>query len=341
MIQSIEKFEELLAMLEKSSENEQKRVIEEMNIIIEKMDSNELFSVLTEKMLNRVDGMIEEKIFSFENTILFLSQMGYFKTLKDRQGRYFNYSLLCNRIRKMIIYEGQKKDEKNEKLLVDLCECYLFFNEVYSSELFFICVPCLLKASLNKEESEEAQRKVEMALVALDNISQYKKIEKGLYLNEIKEILKYHQEHRNLTRLAYQSAWKFLINRLYNDESLEEMSANELHFAREASRELDELSKCVDWKRKEEKGKKGRDWKDMTIIKNWLQKLNEFFLLFPTWKEECDEVIRLKRKAESEIEEANRRPAKMKLFEELEEEGYEDIITSLYRIILKLDNFVS
>ncbi|KAH7815024.1 uncharacterized protein MONOS_6099 [Monocercomonoides exilis] len=68
-------------------------------------------------------------------------------------------------------------------------------------------------------------------------------------------IMKYHQEHLNLTRLTYQSSWKFLVARLEYDKSLGDAIINALHFTREAARELEELSKYVDWKREKEEEK--------------------------------------------------------------------------------------
>eukprot|EP00770_Monocercomonoides_exilis_P000423 MONOS_420.1-p1 / transcript=MONOS_420.1 / gene=MONOS_420 / organism=Monocercomonoides_exilis_PA203 / gene_product=unspecified product / transcript_product=unspecified product / location=Mono_scaffold00007:27207-27823(-) / protein_length=132 / sequence_SO=supercontig / SO=protein_coding / is_pseudo=false len=72
---------------------------------------------------------------------------------------------------KMIIDENEKKEGKNEKLLVDLCECYLlFYSGVFSSKMLSLCVPCLLKFALKKEEREKVQKEVEMALLALSCI---------------------------------------------------------------------------------------------------------------------------------------------------------------------------
>ncbi|KAH7826221.1 uncharacterized protein MONOS_8319 [Monocercomonoides exilis] len=145
----------------------------------------------------------------------------------------------------MIFEEEKKKEEKDDYLLVDLCESFVLLNDEFTStEFLSICVPCLLKVALRKEEIEEVQKEVEMALLALSSIRD-NDIEKELFLDDMTEIMKYHQEHRNLTRLAYQSAWQFLINRLFTDKRLEDMIVNELHFGREASRELEELSKSI------------------------------------------------------------------------------------------------
>ncbi|KAH7814792.1 uncharacterized protein MONOS_18398 [Monocercomonoides exilis] len=86
-----------------------------------------------------------------------------------------------------MIEEDKKKEEKNEKLLVDVCECYLTLDYDLSSELLSICVSCLLKAASKKEESEETRKEVEMALLALNSIGRYEYFAQELYLNEIKK----------------------------------------------------------------------------------------------------------------------------------------------------------
>ncbi|KAH7829778.1 uncharacterized protein MONOS_2040 [Monocercomonoides exilis] len=69
------------------------------------------------------------------------------------------------------------------------------------------------------------------------------------------EIIRYHQEHHNLSRLTYQCTWEFLTFRLWVDYGLNGKVVNKLHFVREATRELEDLSKSVDWKKKEKRGK--------------------------------------------------------------------------------------
>eukprot|EP00770_Monocercomonoides_exilis_P007766 MONOS_7727.1-p1 / transcript=MONOS_7727.1 / gene=MONOS_7727 / organism=Monocercomonoides_exilis_PA203 / gene_product=unspecified product / transcript_product=unspecified product / location=Mono_scaffold00271:73206-74285(+) / protein_length=312 / sequence_SO=supercontig / SO=protein_coding / is_pseudo=false len=169
----------------------------------------------------------------------------------------------------MIINEEEKKEEKNEKLLVGLCECYLlFYSRVPSSEFLSICVPCLLKAALKKEESEKAQKEVEMALLALSNIYMWTNVPKELYLSEIKEVIQYHQEHHNLTHLAYQSVWAFFTDRMFFEKSLEEVGVNELHLVREAVRELEELTKNVIWMR-EKKDERGKETNEELLLIRW------------------------------------------------------------------------
>eukprot|EP00770_Monocercomonoides_exilis_P008085 MONOS_8043.1-p1 / transcript=MONOS_8043.1 / gene=MONOS_8043 / organism=Monocercomonoides_exilis_PA203 / gene_product=unspecified product / transcript_product=unspecified product / location=Mono_scaffold00292:52456-53501(-) / protein_length=332 / sequence_SO=supercontig / SO=protein_coding / is_pseudo=false len=185
----------------------------------------------------------------------------------------------------MLVDENKKNEEKNEKLLADFCECYLLLNEGISSKTLSISVPCLLKVGLKKEESEEAQKEVEMALLALSNINlswNYQRVTKELYFSEITEIIEYHQEHRNLTRLAYQSAWKFLINRLDNDKGLEEIIINELHFVEEAARELKELTRNADWMKTEEKDG-GKDAKEVHFLIKWFNVIYKYLYSCNSW----------------------------------------------------------
>eukprot|EP00770_Monocercomonoides_exilis_P014317 MONOS_14263.1-p1 / transcript=MONOS_14263.1 / gene=MONOS_14263 / organism=Monocercomonoides_exilis_PA203 / gene_product=unspecified product / transcript_product=unspecified product / location=Mono_scaffold00966:20065-20796(-) / protein_length=179 / sequence_SO=supercontig / SO=protein_coding / is_pseudo=false len=170
----------------------------------------------------------------------------------------------------MIIEEEKKKEEKDEKHLAYLCECFISLSFDFLQELILICVPSLLKVTSKKEENEETQKEMEMALLALSNICYYFEIKKEMYLKEITEIILYHQEHHNLTQLAYQSAWDFLINRFFSDQSLEGPNTNELHFVREAIKELEELVKYICWKRKEER-RGEKEGKEEYILIEWLQ----------------------------------------------------------------------
>ncbi|KAH7823790.1 uncharacterized protein MONOS_1871 [Monocercomonoides exilis] len=158
-------------------------------------------------------------------------------------------------------------------------------------EFLTICVPCLLKVALNRKEDKDIQKEVEMALLALSSIYDHYEIERELYLNEIKEIIKYHQEHRNLTRLAYQSAWGLLVNQSRINRSLDDVVINELHFVRDAARELGELTKCVNLKR-EEKTEEIRQMNEAeTIMMKWIKTVEAFYLHLRSWKEEYAELI--------------------------------------------------
>ncbi|KAH7818643.1 uncharacterized protein MONOS_18667 [Monocercomonoides exilis] len=369
------------------------------------MGKEEFKSVFTTELFNEIHTMIEEKILSMENTILLLKHISYYSNIKRIWIEGFEGTSLCKRFEEMIVEEEKKKEEKNEKLLADLCECYISLSDDYIPKLLCICVSCILKANLKKEGNEEAQKEVEMALLSLSNLDVLYFVEQKQYLNEIKEIFKYRQEHHNLTRLAYQSAWEFLIYRLFFENSLEEDFVNELHFGREAARELEELTRNVDWKKKEEEMNKEEAKEEFALVR-WLQTCESCFLRCSLWNEEfvglinsivqvfrsakgnykeisyqCifllketsirtgveikdlmksgaadavlegiqqptleDEMInqfleffmnlskRLKREMDEAMDEAKRKIIRRRVFDKLEEEGYEDTIISFHEI---------
>eukprot|EP00770_Monocercomonoides_exilis_P008269 MONOS_8228.1-p1 / transcript=MONOS_8228.1 / gene=MONOS_8228 / organism=Monocercomonoides_exilis_PA203 / gene_product=unspecified product / transcript_product=unspecified product / location=Mono_scaffold00304:46765-48536(-) / protein_length=444 / sequence_SO=supercontig / SO=protein_coding / is_pseudo=false len=281
------KFTALLNGMEECNEEEQMQKIKEMNEMVDHMNEEEFEFVFTEEPFNKLDKMIEEKKLSMENTILLLKHVGCLKILKNMQIYCFIYSKLRRRFEEMIIEEEGKKEEKNERLLVDLCECLALLNiSILTDELLSIIMPCLLKVASKKGETEEAQKEVEITLLALSNIGSYN-APKELHLNVIKTIIEHHQEHHNLTRLAYQSAWQFLMNRFYWDKSLEEVIVKELHFAREAARELEDLSKCIDWNRNEEEN--GRI--EVHIIRRWLYNIDNYLTSCELWNEEIAGLI--------------------------------------------------
>ncbi|KAH7818472.1 uncharacterized protein MONOS_4668 [Monocercomonoides exilis] len=377
-----------------------------MSGLIKEMNGEEFYPVFTTELFDSLNKMIDEKKLLMKNAILLLKRLGYWKIMKDARISTFERSSLCKMLEKMIIKEDQKKDKKNEKLLVDLCECYIMLSNVTSSKLLSICVHCLLKAGLKKEEDKETQKEVEMAMLALNHLNKFKKLDKELYLNEIKEIIEYHQEHRNLTQLAYQSAWQFLTGRLYFDPSLDHVIVNELHFEREAARELEELTRNVNWKKRKEEEKRDKESRETKNLKQWLQTIAFFLEYCQLWNDEivdlvcsivkifraakdnhkelCDQCIslfeevagskngsadgllnsgavelileeiqqstldfkmtinfflflidpssELKEKKRDEMEEAKRKNLKRKVFEKMEEEGYEDTVTSFLGI---------
>ncbi|KAH7818939.1 uncharacterized protein MONOS_15480 [Monocercomonoides exilis] len=402
------KFSKLFCELEGCREDEQKQKIKEMNEMINEMNEGEFKSVFTVELFDKILQMIEEKTLSLERATLLLKHVGYCKKLKCFFCYSFDKSSLSRRMREKIIDENEKiKVEKDEMLLIELCECFAWLNEDFiSKELFSVIVPRLLKVASKKDENEETQKEVEMALLALSHISTCYEMKRELYLKEIKEIIEYHQEHRNLTRLAYQTVWKFLMSRFFNDDSLEEVIADELHFAREAAKELKELGNSVDWKRKEERRKETKV-KEVSVIKRWLDVISEFTFSctlrngeleglfcslvqvfkasrdnYPDAFRRCinslrnasenkdvkiddllksgtvglymeemkqstleDGIIsdclhffmsipeRLKEKTNEESEEVKRKEMKREILEKMEEEGYEDIIASLYGFI--------
>ncbi|KAH7819668.1 uncharacterized protein MONOS_4890 [Monocercomonoides exilis] len=282
-----EKFSEKLDELEHCDDDGQKQKIEEINEMIFEMTKEEFKSVFTEELFDKMLKMIEEKKLSMENAMLLLKHIGYCKKMKSIQIWSFNHSQLSKRIMKIIIEEEKKKEEeKEEKLLVDLCECYISLYYLLSSEMISICVPCLLKVALKKEENDEAQKEVEMALLALSCIDLHNKLDKELYLKETTKIIEYHRRHRNLTRLGYLCIWEFLIKRMHFDTSLEEVFVDEFHFARDARRELEELTRCVDSKREKKEEMSKEEAKEKLILFRLLQILDFYFGKCQLWHEE-------------------------------------------------------
>ncbi|KAH7820200.1 uncharacterized protein MONOS_8807 [Monocercomonoides exilis] len=269
-----EKYSKLFDQLERCNEDEQRKKIEEMNEVIDEMDEEEFESMFTPVLLNKMHKMFVEKKLLMNDALVLLKHFGYYRVLKFSHVYGIEEASFYERFEEMIIDEEMKKKEKDEKLLVDLFECYLLLNNRFNSILFSICVPCLMKVALKKEGNEETQKEVEMALLALSNVL-YLDMGQELNLNDIKEIIQYQQEHHNLTRLAYQSVWQFLIYRFFNDKRLEDAIANELHLAREAKKEMEELMIYVDWKRTEEEREK--ETKEELILLRWLEVLNLYF----------------------------------------------------------------
>ncbi|KAH7825857.1 uncharacterized protein MONOS_10370 [Monocercomonoides exilis] len=290
--QLTERFSKSLNELECRDEYEQKQKIEEINRMLDEMDEEELEYILSDELFDEMYQMIEEKKLSFENAILLLKHIGYINVLKNLWLLCFVNSSLQERFETMIIEKNENKKEENEKLLIDLCECYLMLCNYLSNSLFSICIPCLFKVALLKEVNEETQKEVEIALYSISCAHIWNKAEKELYLDEIKEIIQYHQEHHNLTQLAYQSAWRFLINRFIDDRSLESLIIYELNFVREASRELEELAKWLEWRgEKEEKENRRIEKKEAIIIKRWFDSLDRYLVSCKLRNEEYSELI--------------------------------------------------
>ncbi|KAH7815302.1 uncharacterized protein MONOS_14598 [Monocercomonoides exilis] len=409
-----EKFTKLFSELKGCDEDDQRQKIEEMIEILNEMNIDEMDNILNMEIYDEIDKMIEEQKLPMEEATSWTKNIGRCKALKSLHNNCFDGSLLCIRIEQIIVDENEKeKGEMNEKLLIDLYECcFMMYDHYLPHDFLSLCIPCLLKVSLKKEENEEAKKDVEIALLALSSFALWETLEQELYLNEIAEIIQYHQEHHNLTQLAYQSAWQFLMILLYIDKSLEEVIVNELHFVKEARMELEELEKSVNWKRKEE-GKGKKEEKEVWIIKRWIQTLEKFFLSCSLWNEEYEEIIgsivgvfraskdkyreickgcissfrgvvvnryakiegllkggavdvaleeiiqssfdcsqiedylyffrdfcsRLKEKMENESDEAKRKEMKRKVFEKMEEEGYQDWIIGFHRCVYERKSY--
>ncbi|KAH7822900.1 uncharacterized protein MONOS_15427 [Monocercomonoides exilis] len=247
-----EKYTEMLFQLRDCSAEEQTQRVGEMNSLMDQMGEDEMDNHAS-KVFEEFCRMIEEKKVSLENTISLMKRVGYANIMRSIYAIYLCDFSLKKKIESLIFEEGKKNDEKNEKLLIEMCECCGFIYRNISPEIIPVYVPCMLNAALKKEESEETRKEVEDALLALNYIEEAHFVRIELFQSKIKEIIMYHQEHRNLTHMGYRSAWHFYLNRLLDYSFLGDAIVNELHFVREAARELEELSRSVRMKKKEGK----------------------------------------------------------------------------------------
>ncbi|KAH7826954.1 uncharacterized protein MONOS_18592 [Monocercomonoides exilis] len=169
-----EQVSKLFCELEHSRKDERMHEIEEMNRLIGEMNGKEFRSVFTKELFNEMEKKIKKKKISLKDSVLILQHVGYCKILKNILRLSSDNSSLNERLKKWIVDEDKKKEKKDEKLLADLCKCYLTLRckfEDISEELLSICLPCLLKVALNKEKNEETQKEVEEALLALSCVA--------------------------------------------------------------------------------------------------------------------------------------------------------------------------
>eukprot|EP00770_Monocercomonoides_exilis_P005050 MONOS_5025.1-p1 / transcript=MONOS_5025.1 / gene=MONOS_5025 / organism=Monocercomonoides_exilis_PA203 / gene_product=unspecified product / transcript_product=unspecified product / location=Mono_scaffold00142:2309-3195(+) / protein_length=206 / sequence_SO=supercontig / SO=protein_coding / is_pseudo=false len=163
-------FEELFAELKCCVINKQKQIIGEMIKAIERMDLKELNSVFSIEVFNDINNMNEDNKLSMENTFLLLKHLVYCKFDINIWSDNFSLSLLRQKFERTIVEEGKKREGKNEKLLVDLCESFCILGASLWGELQMTCISCILKEASNKDESEETRKEVEIALSALSRI---------------------------------------------------------------------------------------------------------------------------------------------------------------------------
>ncbi|KAH7829809.1 uncharacterized protein MONOS_3352 [Monocercomonoides exilis] len=269
---STKKFFKLFAQMKNCFAADQKRIIKEMSGLMKDMNEEEFTTVFSKELFDGTDRMMKNKILPFENATLLLKHIGYRKTLNKLWSNSFERSSLSKTLKEMIVAEEKKKEEKNEDLLANMCECYLYLLITYPPKLLPVCVPCLLKAAMRKEESEVVRRDVEAALLALSIIGNRINQEKDQCFDQISDIIRYHQRHSNLTPLGYQSAWEFLIDRFRKARELGNEIVKELKFIREAAREIEELMGFVDWKKENDV----METEEERIIERWMETVRTF-----------------------------------------------------------------
>ncbi|KAH7824735.1 uncharacterized protein MONOS_17504 [Monocercomonoides exilis] len=284
-----ENFTEIFSRIKNCSDAKQKILFSEISEVIERMNETEFNSVISKDLFNEIDKIIEKKTILFENALLLLKIFGKWKVFKEINNSCFIKSILHNRIESLILEEKKENEKKNTNFLIDLYECYLLLKgNHFHEKATIIIVPCLAEFALNKDKNPRTQKEVEFALLALGNIPSFPlKIEKDWYLKEMVEIMKYHQEHHNLTHLAYQSSWRFVLNRFKSERIPNDKIVNEFHFAREIAKEIKSLTACVDWKKKKEEKKKT---KEQIVIDRWFKDLQENLFEVDLWNEENAEL---------------------------------------------------
>ncbi|KAH7829843.1 uncharacterized protein MONOS_17064 [Monocercomonoides exilis] len=219
---------------------------------MEKMNTKELETSITMDVYENIDYLMDCENIAEENIILLLKLLGYRKELYEIKTDSFKGTTLSATLWSLI-NEANSKYEMNSTQ-VDFCECYLInSNYVFVNKESHLInyVPYILKVALKKRKNKKEQAEAEIALMSLCKIEQNAEIEKELFLDHIKEIIQFHQKHNNLSHLAYQRAWEFLIKRLNEHKELENVIVNELHFYREAFGELEILKQCVNWTKNE------------------------------------------------------------------------------------------
>ncbi|KAH7826713.1 uncharacterized protein MONOS_10554 [Monocercomonoides exilis] len=282
---------------DKSSSNEQRSRMDEIDHLIEEMDESEFESVASVEFQNEVEKLIEEEKTSFENGVRLLQHVGFWKLVRGAWNDCGVSKWLQKRVEKMMMEEREKKvGEQNEKLLIDLFECYLGYYGVSANapgDLTSVCVGRILKDAIAKAAKEGKEKDVEMCLVTVSGVGKFNYVKKEVYENEMKELLKQQQKEKKLTHLAYESVWEFVVNRLGMGLGLEEVIAGDVDFVGEAARELEELIECVNWGvegKGEERASKGR--KELWVIKRWCRTLAMFFACSEKREMKCGALIR-------------------------------------------------
>eukprot|EP00770_Monocercomonoides_exilis_P006169 MONOS_6139.1-p1 / transcript=MONOS_6139.1 / gene=MONOS_6139 / organism=Monocercomonoides_exilis_PA203 / gene_product=unspecified product / transcript_product=unspecified product / location=Mono_scaffold00189:72019-73460(+) / protein_length=285 / sequence_SO=supercontig / SO=protein_coding / is_pseudo=false len=242
---------------------------------------------------------------------------------------------LLNDLRKFSEDEQKQKIEEMNELIDEMNEDE-FENIDMPQKLLKVCMPCLLKVASNKERSKEARREGEMALITLNRIYSFEVIEKEMFLNEIKEIIQYHQEHHNLTWLAYQSDKNECVDFI-------ECITRLCRAARDTHAEI--IKKCFDIFAEIMKQLQ------LSVIANFFLKSDAFDLalgkiLQSTLNDaiSCgcmrfflETSISLKSKMANETDEAKRKVIKKETLDKMEEEGYEDAIASFHKKFVYLN----
>ncbi|KAH7823200.1 uncharacterized protein MONOS_18626 [Monocercomonoides exilis] len=298
----------MISQLKYFNEGEQKIKIKEINNFMDDVDEGKFedFNKIMEStksylsaffpvdFYSEIDNLIKEKKTSLDNLILLLKRIGRSKLSNAFYMNHFDFSSLSERIEKMIVDEEKKGKRMNKNKIYDLCECYVLNCHHYLPDcLIAIALPCFLKVALNKGKRLDSQKKVEHALCALNAIKpiyHFLSEKKELCIKEMENIIKYHQWHRNLTQLAYEYAWNFLISRLKYKRSLNIVITKELHFIKEATKEMKELERNANWRISEGR-KYVEEEKEAQLLVSWCYMCFIYFCETKIWEKETFQLI--------------------------------------------------
>eukprot|EP00770_Monocercomonoides_exilis_P015039 MONOS_14985.1-p1 / transcript=MONOS_14985.1 / gene=MONOS_14985 / organism=Monocercomonoides_exilis_PA203 / gene_product=unspecified product / transcript_product=unspecified product / location=Mono_scaffold01120:4915-5803(+) / protein_length=270 / sequence_SO=supercontig / SO=protein_coding / is_pseudo=false len=208
------------------------------------MSVKELGCVFAGKAFEKIFEMVEGEKLVLEDGIMLLKHVGYFKALSDIHTDNDGESSFRKRFERRVMNEEWKKGPKKEKMLNDVCECYaLSYEQFVTFNFSLVCVPRLLGVASNKGDSQDAQKEVETALLALSHIGEDEYVEEDVFMSSIVSVIVRHQQNSNLTQLAYQSAWQFLMNRMHTKAQMESAMSMHFGFVEEGRRELAEKGK--------------------------------------------------------------------------------------------------
>ncbi|KAH7832722.1 uncharacterized protein MONOS_15261 [Monocercomonoides exilis] len=203
------------------------------------MGVKELGCVFAGKVFEKIFEMVKGEKLVLEDGIMLLKHVGYYKALSDIHTDNDGESSFRKRFERRVMNEEWKQGQKKEKMLNDVCECYALSYEQFVTF----------------------------------NFSSH--VEEDVFMNSIVSVIVHHQQNRNLTQLAYQSAWQFFMKRMHTNAQMESAMSMHFGFVEEARRELEELEKRADWQRKERRVK---ELKDIHTILRWLKTLNKHFV---------------------------------------------------------------
>ncbi|KAH7831728.1 uncharacterized protein MONOS_523 [Monocercomonoides exilis] len=148
------------------------------------MSKKELGMVSKKEIFDEIEKMVGEKKMLFEEVAPLMKQIGCWRMLNDEKNPNFYSSALCKHFELAIGEEEKKREGKNEKWLSDFCEVFFSLHGHHY---------CMGGLGLHWMEAR-------------------------ICVEELSGIIRHHEEHDNLTDVAYQTAWDLLVLQLKRKE---------------------------------------------------------------------------------------------------------------------------